>query len=132
MLQNRHEMASYFWAMVSGGRGSHALLSLGSPAFLGSSAGVGPPGRVGALGHLLRPVSVSEGQEGVATALAACKILREMAHLETEAKYEQLALGEPWAWCLAHLRAGGDLRPFWVSSTQGEVGPNVLMLMEGR
>ncbi|XP_019522858.1 PREDICTED: transient receptor potential cation channel subfamily M member 5 [Hipposideros armiger] len=48
VLQNRHEMASYFWAM---------------------------------------------GQEGVATALAACKILREMAHLETEAKYERLALG---------------------------------------
>lgn len=48
VLQNRHEMASYFWAM---------------------------------------------GQEGVATALAACKIFREMAHLETEAKYEQLALG---------------------------------------
>ncbi|XP_053780560.1 transient receptor potential cation channel subfamily M member 5 isoform X1 [Desmodus rotundus] len=42
------------------------------------------------------------GQEGVATALVACKILREMSHLETEAKvdratcrvaYEQLALG---------------------------------------
>ncbi|XP_020938275.1 transient receptor potential cation channel subfamily M member 5 isoform X1 [Sus scrofa] len=58
VLQNRHEMATYFWAM---------------------------------------------GQEGVAAALAACKILKEMAHLETEAaagrtlcqaKYEQLALGE--------------------------------------
>ncbi|XP_074193013.1 LOW QUALITY PROTEIN: transient receptor potential cation channel subfamily M member 5 [Rhinolophus sinicus] len=48
VLQNWHEMASYFWAM---------------------------------------------GQEGVAAALAACKILREMSHLETEAKYEQLALG---------------------------------------
>ncbi|CAD7669920.1 unnamed protein product [Nyctereutes procyonoides] len=57
VLQNRHEMATYFWAM---------------------------------------------GQEGVAAALAACKILREMSHLETgaevtrtvsEAKYEQLALG---------------------------------------
>ncbi|XP_039091318.1 transient receptor potential cation channel subfamily M member 5 [Hyaena hyaena] len=56
VLQNRHEMATYFWAM---------------------------------------------GQEGVATALAACKILREMSHLEagaeggrtrSEAKYEQLAL----------------------------------------
>ncbi|KAM6159459.1 transient receptor potential cation channel subfamily M member 5 [Rhynchocyon petersi] len=56
VLQNRHEMATYFWAM---------------------------------------------GQEGVAAALAACKILREMSHLETEAdvartmreaKYEQLAL----------------------------------------
>uniref|UniRef100_A0A8B9V616 Transient receptor potential cation channel subfamily M member 5 n=1 Tax=Anas zonorhyncha TaxID=75864 RepID=A0A8B9V616_9AVES len=41
------------------------------------------------------------GQEGVASALAACKILREMSHLETktevarimkEAKYEQLAV----------------------------------------
>uniref|UniRef100_A0A2K5W1U9 Transient receptor potential cation channel subfamily M member 5 n=1 Tax=Macaca fascicularis TaxID=9541 RepID=A0A2K5W1U9_MACFA len=40
------------------------------------------------------------GQEGVAAALAACKILKEMSHLETEAearamreaKYEQLAL----------------------------------------
>ncbi|XP_059254797.1 transient receptor potential cation channel subfamily M member 5 [Mustela nigripes] len=57
VLQNRHEMATYFWAM---------------------------------------------GQEGVAAALAACKILREMSHLEAgagvrrpvrEAKYEQLALG---------------------------------------
>ncbi|XP_045677007.1 transient receptor potential cation channel subfamily M member 5 [Phyllostomus hastatus] len=57
VLQGRHQMAAYFWAM---------------------------------------------GQEGVATALVACKILREMSHLETEAKvdltarraaYEQLALG---------------------------------------
>lgn len=44
-----------------------------------------------------------QGQEGVAAALAACKILREMSHLETEAevvrlmkeaKYEQLAVGK--------------------------------------
>ncbi|XP_062054489.1 LOW QUALITY PROTEIN: transient receptor potential cation channel subfamily M member 5 [Lepus europaeus] len=57
VLQNRHEMATYFWAM---------------------------------------------GREGVAAALVACKILKEMSHLETdtkvargtrEAKYEQLALG---------------------------------------
>ncbi|KAM7086527.1 transient receptor potential cation channel subfamily M member 5 [Molossus nigricans] len=57
VLQHRHEMATYFWAM---------------------------------------------GQEGVASALAACKIVREMSHLETEAEvdratreasYEQLALG---------------------------------------
>ncbi|XP_060033336.1 transient receptor potential cation channel subfamily M member 5 [Erinaceus europaeus] len=56
VLQSRHEMATYFWAM---------------------------------------------GQEGVAGALAACKIQKEMAHLERdaqagralrEAKYEQLAL----------------------------------------
>ncbi|XP_057583169.1 transient receptor potential cation channel subfamily M member 5 [Hippopotamus amphibius kiboko] len=56
VLQNHHEMATYFWAM---------------------------------------------GQEGVAAALAACKIVKEMSHLETEAqarralrdaKYEQLAL----------------------------------------
>ncbi|XP_043827966.1 transient receptor potential cation channel subfamily M member 5 [Dromiciops gliroides] len=56
VLQNRHEMANYFWAM---------------------------------------------GQEGVAAALAACKILKEMSHLETEAEvarsmkeanYEHLAL----------------------------------------
>ncbi|XP_074086912.1 transient receptor potential cation channel subfamily M member 5 [Macrotis lagotis] len=56
VLQNRHEMANYFWAM---------------------------------------------GQEGVAAALAACKILKEMSHLETEAEvarsmkeanYERLAL----------------------------------------
>ncbi|XP_013369803.1 PREDICTED: transient receptor potential cation channel subfamily M member 5 isoform X2 [Chinchilla lanigera] len=56
VLQNRHEMATYFWAM---------------------------------------------GQEGVAAALAACKIVKEMSRLETEAevartmreaKYEQLAL----------------------------------------
>nr|XP_045751171.1 transient receptor potential cation channel subfamily M member 5 [Mirounga angustirostris] len=57
VLQNRQDMATYFWAM---------------------------------------------GQEGVAAALAACKILREMSRLETgagvhctvsEAKYEQLVLG---------------------------------------
>ncbi|XP_072195411.1 transient receptor potential cation channel subfamily M member 5 [Excalfactoria chinensis] len=56
VLQNRHKMANYFWAM---------------------------------------------GQEGVASALAACKILREMSRLETttevahimkEANYEQLAV----------------------------------------
>ncbi|XP_068004416.1 transient receptor potential cation channel subfamily M member 5 [Melanerpes formicivorus] len=56
VLQNRHKMANYFWAM---------------------------------------------GQEGVASALAACKILKEMSRLETEtrvaqimkeAKYEQLAV----------------------------------------
>ncbi|XP_020826469.1 transient receptor potential cation channel subfamily M member 5 isoform X4 [Phascolarctos cinereus] len=56
VLQNRHEMANYFWTM---------------------------------------------GQEGVAAALAACKILKEMSHLETEAEvarsmkeanYEHLAL----------------------------------------
>ncbi|NXO83696.1 TRPM5 protein, partial [Sitta europaea] len=56
VLQNRHQMANYFWAM---------------------------------------------GQEGVASALAACKILKEMSRLETEtkaacamkeAKYEQLAV----------------------------------------
>ncbi|NWX55265.1 TRPM5 protein, partial [Promerops cafer] len=56
VLQNRHKMANYFWAM---------------------------------------------GQEGVASALAACKILKEMSCLETEtkaacimkeAKYEQLAV----------------------------------------
>uniref|UniRef100_A0A8C0XPF2 Transient receptor potential cation channel subfamily M member 5 n=1 Tax=Castor canadensis TaxID=51338 RepID=A0A8C0XPF2_CASCN len=56
VLQNRYEMATYFWAM---------------------------------------------GQEGVAAALAACKIIKEMSRLETEAevartmreaKYEQLAL----------------------------------------
>ncbi|NXP69793.1 TRPM5 protein, partial [Ramphastos sulfuratus] len=56
VLQNRHKMANYFWAM---------------------------------------------GQEGVASALAACKIRKEMSRLETEtrvaqimkeAKYEQLAV----------------------------------------
>eukprot|EP00073_Rattus_norvegicus_P043037 XP_017444990.1 PREDICTED: transient receptor potential cation channel subfamily M member 5 isoform X1 [Rattus norvegicus] len=56
VLQNRYEMATYFWAM---------------------------------------------GREGVAAALAACKIIKEMSHLEKEAevartmreaKYEQLAL----------------------------------------
>uniref|UniRef100_A0A8B9Z5S2 Transient receptor potential cation channel subfamily M member 5 n=1 Tax=Buteo japonicus TaxID=224669 RepID=A0A8B9Z5S2_9AVES len=56
VLQNRHKMANYFWAM---------------------------------------------GSEGVASALAACKILKEMSRLETEtevarimkeAKYEQLAV----------------------------------------
>lgn len=50
------------------------------------------------------PQTISQGQEGVATALVACKILREMSHLEAEAEadrssrvasYEQLALGEP-------------------------------------
>ncbi|KAH0620963.1 hypothetical protein JD844_021901 [Phrynosoma platyrhinos] len=61
VLQNRHKMAYYFWAM---------------------------------------------GQEGVAAALAACKIVREMSHLETdaevvrkmkEAKYEQLAVDRAFA-----------------------------------
>uniref|UniRef100_A0A4W2GXC0 Transient receptor potential cation channel subfamily M member 5 n=1 Tax=Bos indicus x Bos taurus TaxID=30522 RepID=A0A4W2GXC0_BOBOX len=65
VLQNRHEMATYFWAM---------------------------------------------GQEGVAAALAACKILKEMSHLETEAevgrtlreaKYEQLAL-DLFSQCYRH------------------------------
>ena len=52
----------------------------------------------------------SQGQEGVAAALATRKILKEMSHLETEAevgrtpreaKYEQLALGEqPRQWGL--------------------------------
>lgn len=49
------------------------------------------------------PLSIPQGQEGVASALAACKILKEMSRLETEtkaacimkeAKYEQLAVGE--------------------------------------
>lgn len=46
---------------------------------------------------------MSQGPEAVAAALAGCKILKEMAHLESEAenarsmkeaKYEQFALGE--------------------------------------
>lgn len=56
----------------------------------------------------------------MATALAACKILREMSHLETEAEvdratrgalYEQLALGEPLPGIRpAHaVRVQGDL-----------------------
>lgn len=49
------------------------------------------------------PLSILQGQEGVASALAACKILREMSRLETktevvhvmkEANYEQLAVGK--------------------------------------
>ncbi|KAB0376470.1 hypothetical protein FD755_010914 [Muntiacus reevesi] len=65
VMQNRHEMATYFWAM---------------------------------------------GQEGVAAALVACKILKEMSHLETEAevgrtlreaKYEQLAL-DLFSQCYRH------------------------------
>ena len=49
------------------------------------------------------PLSILQGQEGVASALAACKILKEMSRLETEtevarimkeAKYEQLAVGK--------------------------------------
>ncbi|KAJ1066174.1 hypothetical protein K5549_018365, partial [Capra hircus] len=52
----------------------------------------------------------SQGQEGVAAALAACKILKEMSHLETEAevgrtlreaKYEQLAL-DLFSQCYRH------------------------------
>ena len=59
----------------------------------------------------------SQGQEGVAAALAACKILKEMSHLETEAevgrtlreaKYEQLALGEHGD---GHWGRGGAERP---------------------
>lgn len=49
------------------------------------------------------PLSIPQGQEGVASALAACKILKEMSRLETEtevacimkeAKYEHLAVGK--------------------------------------
>lgn len=49
------------------------------------------------------PLSIPQGPEGVASALAACKILKEMSRLETEtevarimkeAKYEQLAVGK--------------------------------------
>ncbi|XP_028917337.1 transient receptor potential cation channel subfamily M member 5 [Ornithorhynchus anatinus] len=99
VLQNRHEMANYFWNM---------------------------------------------GQEGVAAALAACKILKEMARLETEAEaargmkeanYEQLALdlftecygnSEEWAFALLvrrnrdwskttclHLAAEADTKAFF-------------------
>lgn len=60
-------------------------------------------------------VSPPQGQEGVAAALAACKILREMSHQEKEAevvrkmkeaKYEQLAVGkriqcQPFKTCLS-------------------------------
>lgn len=66
---------------------------------------------LGWLGHLLKPcfsisISIFQGREGVAAALAACKIIKEMSHLEKEAevartmreaKYEQLALGESQA-----------------------------------
>lgn len=60
------------------------------------------------------PQTVSQGQEGVATALVACKILREMSHLEAEAEadrssrvasYEQLALGEALPGCGLFPRA---------------------------
>lgn len=68
---------------------------------------------LGWLGHLLKPcfsisISIFQGREGVAAALAACKIIKEMSHLEKEAevartmreaKYEQLALGESQADC---------------------------------
>lgn len=58
-----------------------------------------------ALQHLVTaaPLSILQGQEGVASALAACKILKEMSRLETEteaarimkeANYEQLAVGK--------------------------------------
>lgn len=86
VLQNRHEMATYFWAMVSHALGTHVL--------------EGMVGRGGPHGPL---TPFCQGQESVAAALVACKILKEMAHLETaaeaartlqEAKYEQLALGE--------------------------------------
>lgn len=49
------------------------------------------------------PLLILQGQEGVASALAACKILKEMSRLETEtevarimkeANYEQLAVGK--------------------------------------
>ena len=89
VLQNRHEMAAYFWAVVrTPGRGPG-----------------GGGGEAAASSDL-----ASQGQEGVAAALATRKILKEMSHLETEAevgrtpreaKYEQLALGEqPRQWGL--------------------------------
>lgn len=65
----------------------------------------------------------------MAAALAACKIVREMAHLQTgaevrrtasEAKYEQLALGELRLAVSRHTRRGrGHLR----GSSWGEGGP---------
>ncbi|XP_031799459.1 transient receptor potential cation channel subfamily M member 5 [Sarcophilus harrisii] len=79
VLQNRHEMANYFWAM---------------------------------------------GQEGVAAALAACKILKEMSRLETEAEaarslreanYEQLALGEAPVLGGGNERGGRGGGPPWAS-----------------
>ncbi|KAK1335333.1 LOW QUALITY PROTEIN: hypothetical protein QTO34_003119 [Cnephaeus nilssonii] len=91
VLQNRHEMATYFWAMVSGGHGAPR------PRWVPQT-----PQGPGRAGGGQTPQTVSQGQEGVATALAACKILREMSHLEAEAEadrssrgasYEQLALG---------------------------------------
>lgn len=62
------------------------------------------------------PLSILQGQEGVASALAACKILKEMSRLETEteverimkeAKYEQLAVGKqyPLCNCIKNLRS---------------------------
>lgn len=42
VLQNRHEMANYFWAMVSSGRAPHPP-SLGFPGFLGGGSGGRPP-----------------------------------------------------------------------------------------
>lgn len=71
------------------------------------------------------PQTVSQGQEGVATALVACKILREMSHLEAEAEadrsarvasYEQLALGEalPGLWAPPGA---------WPSPPRAEMGP---------
>lgn len=97
MLQNRYEMATYFWAMVS----NHL-----SPQLLWTPQEA-DWGRLGQWGHLLKPcLSIFQGREGVAAALAACKIIKEMSHLEKEAevartmreaKYEQLALGESQA-----------------------------------
>lgn len=110
VLLSRHEMATYFWAMVSGyPEGSWVVPREG---WGGGPASSDP---------------VSQGQEGVAAALAACKILKEMSHLETEAeagrtqreaKYEQLALGEP----LAAVRLA-DVAGVWVAlCSTGPVG----------
>lgn len=92
-------MATYFWAMVrTPGRGR-------VPGEVGEAA---------ACSDL-----ASQGQEGVAAALAACKTLKEMSHLEPgaevgrtlrEAKHEQLALGR-------QPRSGGCRDPVHLGAT---------------
>ena len=86
VLQNRHEMATYFWAMVR--RAEGAWGSRGAGRTPGGTL-EGPTGGRGGLGWAGRTLGeacggwevaahlgpVSQGQEGVAAALAACQLL---------------------------------------------------------
>lgn len=69
VLQNRHEMATYFWAMVP--EREEGLGSRGAGRMLG---------RPGEAGRWLHTWALPPRARRVAAALAACKALKEMSH----------------------------------------------------